>query len=252
MDHLGIGYSYLTNIINILLKSILETQERNDLNNFKINANFLSRTIRDAKPGKSKIGRIESGKKRKAKGKFRKKGKRGNKKETNKGNKNKKMKKKMSVKVGKGKGNRKALRGKKGKKKTGNFRRGKNQKQRGKFRGKIRTTSSCNNISCLNNLLQVLKIDKDTVANFLKQKKRLESNLNLMSSKSNKSSKVNDSLTHLALALGGELALRNSSPVCGGRYNNTVAQEVGCLNVNFSSILLLTSGTGSVAEHDIL
>ena len=55
--------------------------------------------------------------------------------------------------------------------------------------------------------------------------------------KSNKSSKVNDSLTHLALALGGELALRNSSPVCGGRYNNSVAQEVGGFSVNFTSNL---------------
>ena len=237
MDHHGIGYSYLTNIINILFKSILGTPERNDLNNFEINANFLSRTIRDAKQGESKIRRNESGKKGKARGKFGKKGKRENKKETNKGNKNKKMKKKMSVKVGKGKGNRKGLRGKKGKKKTGKFQRGKTQKQRGKFGGKIRATSGCNNISCLNNLLQVLKIDKDTVANFLKQKKRLESNLNLMSSKSNKSSKVNDSLTHLALALGGELALRNSSPVCGGRYNNSVAQEVGGFSVNFTSNL---------------
>merc|ERR1711988_346255 len=67
------------------------TPERNDLNNFEINANFLSRTIRDAKQGESKIRRNKSGKKGKARGKKKKKKKTGKKGKT-RGKKKKKKK----------------------------------------------------------------------------------------------------------------------------------------------------------------
>ena len=89
-----------------------------------------------------------------------------------------------------------------------------------------RTTRTCSEISCLNNLLQVLKVDKDTVQNFIQQKKRMDTRLKLLLNKNNKSSKVNESLDHLAIALGGNASLRNNTPVCGGRYNNSDAEEV--------------------------
>ena len=56
----------------------------------------------------------------------------------------------------------------KGKKLRGRGRRRKMQKT-----GKM--TPGCQNVTCLNNMLQVLKVNKDTVSNFLKQRKRLNS-----------------------------------------------------------------------------
>ena len=130
-----------------------------------------------------------------------------------------------------GKGRRKERKPRKGRrkhKKSGKGRRKKgNPDRRRKIRTKVRTTSTCSNVSCLNNLLQVLKVDKDTVQNFMQQKKRMDTRLKLLSNKNNKSSKVNESLDHLAAALGGNQSLRNNTPVCGGRYNNSQAQEVG-------------------------
>ena len=38
---------------------------------------------------------------------------------------------------------------------------------------------NCNNITCLNDMLEVLKIDKDTVQNYIQQKRRLDSRLSL-------------------------------------------------------------------------
>ena len=37
----------------------------------------------------------------------------------------------------------------------------------------------CNNITCLNDILEVLKIDKDAVQNYIQQKKRLDARLSL-------------------------------------------------------------------------
>ena len=39
----------------------------------------------------------------------------------------------------------------------------------------------CRDISCLATILQVLKVDKDTVRNFIQQKKRIDSRVNLAS-----------------------------------------------------------------------
>ena len=38
---------------------------------------------------------------------------------------------------------------------------------------------NCNNITCLNDMLEVLKVDKDTVQNYIQQKRRLDSRLSL-------------------------------------------------------------------------
>ena len=53
------------------------------------------------------------------------------------------------------------------------------KKQVGSPRG-----STCHNVTCLNNLLYVLKIDKDSVQNFIQQKKRIDDRLTLAGVKS--------------------------------------------------------------------
>ena len=146
---------------------------------------------------------------------------------------NRQKKKRRGRKMGKKakKTPNKTKRRKKGRRKQRKSRNGVQKKgkagSRQRLRTKVRTTSTCSNVSCLNNLLQVLKVDKDTVQNFMQQKKRMDTRLKLLSNKNNKSSKVNESLDHLAAALGGNQSLRNNTPVCGGRYNNSQAQEVG-------------------------
>ena len=147
------------------------------------------------------------------------------------------------------------------KKKSGKGKKSKAGRKRG-GNTLVRQSSTCSEISCLNNLLQVLKVDKDTVQNFIQQKKRMESKLGLLSNKNNKSSNMNASLEHLAMALGGNQSLRkdseietkylfgvnssqiasfdfyyktflfseslhrNNTPVCSGRWNNSLAQAV--------------------------
>ena len=48
-----------------------------------------------------------------------------------------------------------------------------------KAKGQKQETSNCRNLTCLNDLLEVLKVDKDTVQNFIQQNRRLKSRLEL-------------------------------------------------------------------------
>ena len=59
-------------------------------------------------------------------------------------------------------------------KKRGRIRKGKRQKQNAR-----QESSNCKNLTCLNDILQVLKVDKDTVQNFIQQNRRLKSRLEL-------------------------------------------------------------------------
>ena len=43
----------------------------------------------------------------------------------------------------------------------------------------VAVSGNCNNITCLNDMLEVLKIDKDMVQNYIQQKKRLDGRLTL-------------------------------------------------------------------------
>ena len=114
--------------------------------------------------------------------------------------------------------------------------------------------NSCQDIQCLNNLLKVLKIDKDTVQNFIQQKKRIDSRIRLAGSyiiyelflqsffltfsenKRNKSNTVSSSLELLEDSLGGTKLLNNGTPVCAGRLVKSkndfegVPMEVEILN----------------------
>ena len=101
-----------------------------------------------------------------------------------------------------------------------------------KYYGKPPTTgttgpsTSCKNITCLNDMLEVLKIDKDTVQNFIQQKRRLDARLHLAEKKRNKSDDFETTRDYLVLSLGGEKALANDSPICAGKVNTTEARNV--------------------------
>ena len=108
------------------------------------------------KNGQKAKKKVKNGKQKK--GGKKRKSKRG-KKRTKKGNKLK-VRKKLKA--------RKKLR--KSKRKGGNRKTAKGEKQE---------TSNCSNLTCLNDLLEVLKVDKDTVQNFIQQNRRLKSRLEL-------------------------------------------------------------------------
>ena len=104
----------------------------------------------------------------------------------------------------------------------------------GKKKIQSKQSSSCQNISCLNNLLQVLKIDKDTVQNFMQQKKRIDKKLSLATNKQGKSNVTGSALESLQKSLGGADALKNNRPVCHGRYNITDAIQGQVMYNNIS------------------
>merc|ERR1712130_147549 len=93
---------------------------------------------------------------------------------------------------------------------------------------------NCNNITCLNDMLEVLKIDKDMVQNFIQQKKRLDSRLSLAGKKGGKSGDLNETIGYLKKSFGGDRALERNSPICAGRYNSTKANDGAKLLVNIS------------------
>ena len=87
-------------------------------------------------------------------------------------------------------------------------------------------------------MLEVLKVDKDTVQNYIQQKRRLDSRLSLaglLEAKSkylnvffagkngDKSGDFNETMKLLNSSIGGGRALARNSPICAGRYNSTKA-----------------------------
>ena len=88
-----------------------------------------------------------------------------------------------------------------GKKKSSNKKSKKNNNRKRKTVKNIR--SSCKDVSCLNNLLQVLKVDKDTVQNFMQQKKRIDKKLSLAGNKKGKSNVTASAKSSLESSLGG-------------------------------------------------
>ena len=147
-------------------------------------------------------------------------------KRNNKKMKNKKKERKRRRKDKKRKDKKKRTKKKKGKgsrkrKNTRNEKRRKGQK----ISPILRQDNSCKNVTCLNTMLQVMKIKKDQVKNFLKQNIRITKKLALAGNKGSKSSNVNSSISSLASSLGGESALSNNRAVCHGKYNITEANE---------------------------
>ena len=116
-------------------------------------------------------------------------------------------------------------------------------------------SSSCLDITCLNNLLTVQKFSKDNVVNFIAQKNRLEGKqkiagkriyfgiLNILflfsasGNKRDKSNFIENAKNYLMGSIGGENAMKMKRPMCGGHYNTTEGMLV-CLFLLFVIINL--------------
>ena len=84
-------------------------------------------------------------------------------------------KSRRSKKKARAKGKKRSKKQKKAKRRLRN--KNKNRKrQRKNYR---QENSNCKNLTCLNDVLEVLKVDKDTVQNFIQQNRRLKSRLDL-------------------------------------------------------------------------
>ena len=178
---------------------------------------------------KSKKSRkqVKDEKKKLKKSKKKTRGKKGSKtRRKNKKTKRNKKKKADKKKKKKGRVNKR--------RRKGNGKRNKRKRKNQRKNKKLRQSSSCQNISCLNNLLQVLKIDKDTVQNFMQQKKRIDKKLSLATSKQGKSNATGLAVASLQKSLGGAEALKNNRPVCHGRYNITDAIQGQVMYNNIS------------------
>merc|ERR1711973_231910 len=165
----------------------------------------LEREKREAKKKAKK--KWSNGTKKRSKGKVEKSGK---------GNRSGKGQKKSNKKNGakKGKGKRKSKKGSKTKmkkssktkkngksnKKNSSSKKGRKKKKR-KSKKKVKKSSrqtECLKLECLNNLVFSLKIERDTVRNFLAQEKRINSKLRLMENKQNKSDSRGPAIKFLA------------------------------------------------------
>ena len=104
----------------------------------------------------------------------------------------------------------------------------------------------------MNNLLQVLKIDKDTVQNFMQQKNRIDKRLSLADNKKGKSNVTARAMESLAESLGGSEALKNNRPVCHGRYNITDAIQGAVMydNITQCESLVKTACNFSMSESE--
>ena len=193
-----------------------KTENKNKRNKSKNKRKKGFKTQKKNGRNKGKMNKIGRNTKKNKKQKIAKKNRKGKNKKKNKSRKNGK---KARRNKGKNKGRKN---GKKARRNKGKNRSRKNgKKARRNKKSKTRQNSSCQNITCLNNLLQVLKIDKDTVQNFMQQKKRIDKKLSLAASKKGKSNVTSKAQATLATSLGGTGALKNNCPMCRGRYNVT-------------------------------
>ena len=127
------------------------------------------------------------------------------------------------------KNNKKKMKKNKKNKERKKMRKVKKRRKIKKRKNKQDSSDECKDVECLNTMVQVLRMNRDAVTNFLKQRKRLVSRISLLSNKASKNNKTNASLSHLEDALGGSTTLKSSSPICGGRYNSTSATQVNLL-----------------------
>ena len=197
-----------------------------------------------------KDGKKEKKKRRKNKSKGKNKGKMSinkkknkalnkitNNKRMNKKDARNKRKKQKKTKESKKRMNKESKKKKNTKKNGNKKKKGKASKKRRKGQRKVlmtRKENSCQNVTCLNTMVQVMKIKKDQVKNFLKQNIRITKKLALAGNKGSKSSNVNSSLSSLGSSLGGESALSNKRAVCHGKYNITEANEGSKLYENMA------------------
>merc|ERR1712025_667410 len=194
------------------------------------------------KKSKKKKSKKLKKKKRKGKGvRKQKKGKKGqksrkirNKKNSKKSKKSKSNKTKIKSRKNRPSKNRKNKAGRKGKGKKNRKNRRKKQKllkrlnklkQKRKLKGRKQKQSndSCQTLDCLNNLVQALKLEKDTVRNFLAQEKRVKAKISLLKSKQSKKGDRWDTAMYLEKRLGEtkDHKFDGDGPLCKGVYNSS-------------------------------
>merc|ERR1711962_420666 len=100
-----------------------------------------------------------------------------------------------------------------------------NRKQKKNRKSIVRQEGICQNLTCLNSLVTTLKLEKDTVRNFLAQEKRIKSKMNLMKSKQNKSTKYDQTALELETRLGNTGNHSSLGPLCLGEYNTTTGRK---------------------------
>ena len=79
--------------------------------------------------------------------------------------------------------------------------------------------SGCPDLACINNAGGALKLEKDQIANFIKQKSRVESYISTLSAKLGKKGQFEADAASLKSALGGNL----ENATCGGSSQRTVS-----------------------------
>ena len=168
----------------------------------------------DAKRNKNKEAQKKLKNKGKGRNKDRKKARKNNKKNKSKRNKNKKGKRKQQGKAKKRQGNKKKSR--------------KNQKPRKNNRGRTgnkfgRTTdTSTANSTCFENAVFYMKLWKDVVTNFEKQKARMEKQNSTGGNKAGKKG-VFAPIAFKLVDIGGG---NKTNMSCGGSYGNTGAKQL--------------------------
>ena len=81
------------------------------------------------------------------------------------------------------------------------------------------SSRSCPDLACINNAGGALKLEKDQIANFIKQKSRVESYISTLSAKLGKKGQFEADAASLKSALGGNL----ENATCGGSSQRTVS-----------------------------
>ena len=81
------------------------------------------------------------------------------------------------------------------------------------------SSRSCPDLACINNAGGALKLEKDQIANFIKQKSRVENYISTLSAKLGKKGQFEADAASLKSALGGNL----ENATCGGSSQRTVS-----------------------------
>merc|ERR1711915_215883 len=185
----------------------------------KKNGNRKSKNSKGQKSRKSKKKKTKKQGKKKGKKSKANKGKR-SKKNKIKRKKNKTRKRKSKIKQKSKKSSAKK------KKKNGN-RKSKKSKGQKSRKSKKKKTDSCQSLDCLNNLVQTLKVEKDTVRNFLAQRKRVKNKLQLMKNKQDKKGDRWGTAMFLEKRLGetkDHKGNNSNGPLCKGVYNSKMGK----------------------------
>ena len=189
----------------------------------KQNGNKKNKPTRAFKNNNGRSKKKLDGKNKKIKGK--KKG----------GEKNKKKKKKQnSRRIQKKKKNNKRLQRKEKKRRKNENNENKSDKQKAKERrkkerkrkksklpaqGRNSSSTGCPDLVCINNAGTALKLEKDQISNFIKQKSRVENYMKTVNGKLGKKGQFEADAASLKSALGGNL----DNATCGGSTQRTVS-----------------------------